>query len=70
MRKLIRAAAILLSMQIVSACSNQQAYNSLQGARENECLKVVDAAQRNQCVDNAHKPYDKFEQQRNESRNQ
>lgn len=70
MHKLIRAALVLLTLQLVAACSNQQAYNSLQGARENECQKIVDATQRNQCFDNAHKPYDQFEQQRSESRNQ
>lgn len=68
MRKLIRAIFVTAGALIFIACSNEQVYNSLQGARENECPKIVDAAQRSQCFDNARTSYDKYEQQRNDAR--
>lgn len=67
MRKLIRAVFIFCGAQGLFACSGEQVYNSLQGARENECQQIVDATQRNQCLENAHKSYDKYDRQRNES---
>ncbi len=54
---------------VLGGCSNQQAYNSLQGARENECRQIADATERDSCFENARKSYDKYEQQRKESRN-
>lgn len=49
-------------------CTNQQAYNSMEGAREHECRQIADANERDLCFANARKPYDKYEQERNESR--
>lgn len=69
MRKVIRALSVLSGSVFISACSNEQMYNSMQGARENECVKIIDAEKRAQCMNDAHKPYNQFEQQRNESRN-
>lgn len=70
MRKLACAMLMTWGWSLISACSNQQVYNALQGARENECVKIVDATKRAQCMNDAHKPYNQFEQQRNESRTQ
>lgn len=53
---------------VLSGCTNQGTYNSLQGARENECRQIVDTRARDQCFDDARKPYGKYEQERNESR--
>ena len=66
----IRVLLIVIGVQILGACSNAEVYNSMQGAREQECQHIVDAAQRNQCLDSAHMSHDRYEQQRNESRKQ
>lgn len=68
MRTLIRGMMIVAGVQTLGACSNAEVYNSLQGAREQECQQIVDALQRNQCLDNAHKSHEQFERERNESR--
>jgi len=60
---------IALGFFALVGCSNQQAYNSLQGARENECRQIADANERDSCFENARKSYDQYEQQRKESRN-
>ncbi len=70
MRKLIRALAIVIGLQLLGACSNEQLYNSQQGAREQECEQITDIARRNLCLDDAHKSYARFEYERSESRNQ
>lgn len=57
------AAAIAL----LTGCSNKEVYNSMQGAKENECQKIIDAGERARCLDNAHQSYDKYRQQREDS---
>jgi hypothetical protein len=66
--KFMRALTVVFVAQVISACTGEQTYNSLQGARENECRAIPDAVQRDQCYAEACKSYDKFNQERNESR--
>lgn len=61
-------AGTLVAMGLLG-CTNRDTYDSLQGAREQECRQIADASERDQCFDNARTSYDKFEQRRNESRN-
>lgn len=51
----------------LAACSNEQIYNSLSGAKENECQKIVDANERARCLDAAKESYEKYQQRREES---
>lgn len=60
-RRGIFAAALVLLM---SACSNQQLYQSSQGLRQSECDRLMDAEKRQQCIDAANKSYDAYEKER------
>ena len=57
----IFAAALLF---LLGACSSQQIYDSSQGWRQNECNKMVDADKQRQCLEQANKPYDSYERER------
>jgi hypothetical protein len=57
----------VLTGLLLSGCTNQQLYSSMEGARENECRQIADPNERDLCFDNARKSYDKYEQQRKES---
>lgn len=48
----------------LSGCSNRQVYDSLQGAKQNECSKVVDNSERQRCFDDANKSYDRYRRER------
>lgn len=52
---------------LIGGCSNEQIYNSTQGAKEGECQKIIDAGERGRCLDEAHKSYDTYKRQRDES---
>ncbi|MDB6060228.1 MAG: hypothetical protein JWM78_331 [Verrucomicrobiaceae bacterium] len=58
--------AILLAVMLLGGCSHEQLYNSMQGARDEKCQKIIDGGERARCLDNAHQPYDKYRQQREE----
>jgi hypothetical protein len=63
MRKYMGAIA---AIAVLSGCSNQEIYNSQQGAKENECQKIIDANERHRCLEAAHESYDKYEKRRQE----
>lgn len=62
-----RLIGVLAVAALLNACSNKEVYNSLQGAKENECRQIVDADARTRCFDNARTSYDNYKQQREES---
>jgi hypothetical protein len=64
MKKFFTFATIAMCL---SGCSNEQVYNSLSGAKESECQKIVDANERNRCLDAAKEPYGKYQQRREET---
>jgi hypothetical protein len=64
MRKYIGTVAAIV---FLTGCSNQELYNSQQGAKENECQKIVDANERSRCLEAAHESYDNYEKRRQES---
>lgn len=45
-------------------CSNREVYDSLQGAKQNECNKVVDNNERQRCFEDANKSYDRYQRER------
>ncbi len=57
----------LVAAALLAGCSHEQMYNSMQGAKENECQKIIDASERARCLDNAHMPYQQYRQQRDDS---
>ena len=62
MKSILFIAALLA----LTACSNRQAYDSLQGARQQECSKIADNGERERCYQNANKPHDRYEQERSQ----
>jgi hypothetical protein len=59
--KFLSFLAILLAL---TACTNREVYDSLQGARQNECSKIVDDGARQQCYSDAGKSHDRYEKER------
>ncbi len=55
---------LIATLLALTACTNRQAYDSLQGARQQECGKIVDANERARCYGVASQPYDRYEQER------
>jgi hypothetical protein len=58
---------VIAAAVLIGGCSNEQVYNSIHGAKETECQKILDAGERNRCLNDAHKPYSTYKQQRDES---
>ena len=54
---------LILAASLVTACSNEQAYNSLKGWQQNECNKRVDNVNRLQCLKDADTSYDEYRKQ-------
>ncbi|MGZ8252389.1 MAG: hypothetical protein ACXWT7_08590 [Methylophilaceae bacterium] len=53
-------ATVCLALICLQACTGQQMYNSAQGARQNECRKILDNAARDRCFETADKQYDQY----------
>lgn len=47
----------------LSGCTVQQLYASGQSWQRNECFKLVDSLQRQQCMKRAWMPYDQYERE-------
>lgn len=47
----------------LTGCTAQQLYSSAQSWQRNECFKLIDADQRDQCVAQTWMPYDQYERQ-------
>jgi hypothetical protein len=63
---LLVAAVTLFSL---TGCSNREVYNSLQGAKQNECNKIVDDNQRQHCFEEANRNYDRYQREQNATPN-
>lgn len=53
--------ASLVSMTMLGGCSTQQAYNTGQAWRQNECNKLTDMSERQRCMKDAGQPYDAYQ---------
>jgi hypothetical protein len=62
----ILLAPVLLTSSLfaLTGCSNRQVYDSLQGAKQNECNKIADNNERQRCFDDAGKSYDRYQRER------
>lgn len=50
----------------IGGCSNREAYQSLQGPRQNDCNAIADNTERERCFAAADKSYDRYRQERDE----
>lgn len=64
MKSFVIIIAAALAALATAGCTNREVYDSLQGAREDQCRKIADADARQRCYDDAHKSYDKYERER------
>lgn len=60
------AAIALLAgvLVVVTGCTSREIYQSTVGWRQNECQKVMDVADRAQCMQTASKDYDSYSKQK------
>ncbi|HSB95765.1 MAG TPA: hypothetical protein VLC91_04930 [Spongiibacteraceae bacterium] len=61
---LFASSLFLSSLFLIMGCSNREVYDSLQGAKQNECNKIVDNNERQRCFDDAGKSYDRYRRER------
>ncbi|MDO9104352.1 MAG: hypothetical protein Q7U57_05265 [Methylovulum sp.] len=51
---------------LVQACTTQQLYDSAQGARQYDCSKLADSADRTQCFEAANRRYEQYTRDQND----
>lgn len=49
---------------LLSACGSEQLYRNIQEDRRNECRKLVNPAEREECMSKHDKEYDEYERER------
>jgi len=59
----MKPAAIAFLLLAAAGCTSQQLYDSAQGWRENECMKILDTPQRERCLKEARQSYREYKQQ-------
>jgi len=57
-------AAIAVLTCVLASCSSRQVYDSAAGWRQNECDRIVDAAERSRCLDTANLEYERYQRER------
>lgn len=57
-------AAIAVLTCVLAGCSSRQVYDSAAGWRQNECDRIVDAAERSRCLDTANLEYERYQRER------
>lgn len=64
----MKSSAVLASLAgvlfLVSGCTGREIYQSGLGWRQNECQKVLDAAERARCMETANKDYDSYDKEK------
>ena len=63
---IVKIIFILAALLALCGCSDRQVYDSLQGAKQNDCNKIADNNERERCFAAANQSYDRYEQERNE----
>jgi hypothetical protein len=63
MNKPVLFCLALMAAFVVSACSNEQTYNSLQNYQKNQCNKRVDNVERERCLQEADTSYGEYKKQ-------
>ncbi len=54
---------LTLLLFIISACSTKGSYESIQSGKKHECT-MLPKSQYDECIENANKPYDEYERER------
>lgn len=57
-------AAIAVLTCVLASCSSRPVYDSAAGWRQNECDRIVDAAERSRCLDTANLEYERYQRER------
>jgi hypothetical protein len=60
----VTAVTLAFSLFLLAGCSNREVYDSMQGAKQNECNKIVDNNERQRCFEDANKSYDRYQRER------
>jgi hypothetical protein len=61
--RLVRCALLGLAV-FLAACSQQQVYNASQGLRQSQCEGIMDAAQREACLQESQKSFSTYDEER------
>jgi len=56
---------LMLLLILIAGCSNRQIYDAIQANQKNECLKIP-SPEYEKCMERINKPYDKYEEERQE----
>ncbi len=51
----------------LGGCSSRQVYDGAAGWRQNECDRIVDAAERSRCLDTANLEYERYQRERDKA---
>lgn len=60
-------AAITVLTCVLAGCSSRQVYDGAAGWRQNECDRIVDAAERSRCLDTANLEYERYRRERDKA---
>lgn len=60
----LAGAGILSVVLLLGACTSRQVYDAGLGWRQNECNRMVDAAERARCLETANKDYDGYSREK------
>ena len=52
---------------VLAGCSSRQVYDGAAGWRQNECDRIVDAAERSRCLDTANLEYERYRRERDKA---
>lgn len=63
-RRTLALGAALLVGAVLAGCSGRQVYDAGLGWRQNECNRMVDAAERARCLEKANKDYDGYSREK------
>ncbi|HVY04905.1 MAG TPA: hypothetical protein VHB46_02910 [Burkholderiales bacterium] len=63
-RACTRFAIFVAIAGLAAGCTSRQIYQSAAGWRQNECQKILESADRAQCMDSANKDYDTYSKER------
>ena len=59
---------VFMSMSGLSGCSSQQLYSAGQEWKKNECNRIIDAQERNRCMQGNQNSHDDYKRQTEEAR--
>ncbi len=64
----MRFSGAVMLFLLLAACSGRQAYDAGQGWRQSECSREISPEKQQQCLDEANKPFEVYQRERDEVR--